>query len=477
MQCSCARGYGTAYAERLALWYNVVDYISTKTKTMFGKDTNDQSAVAPQSPQAGAANGDSFVVRTMEDDLKGDGAVAVAAKQGHHTVRANQEMASMTGASNTDADANNAPSPFLEEAGSASAAAMQAVSSQSAAPQANQHIVQAQQAQVKTSTVSPKQTLAENVQAVSPKLKGGSGGKALKILLVFFAILLILVLLFWFLLRAGFVSTQTVLTMLGMQNQMEQAIATNSPDVVTDDMPDVMIAEQEVSMEQSLGNAMFVEMEPQKRAGVPMADVAIEVKDGATKKDLATALATVAETGPHTIDLMAEGDYMTFTVFATRFLEGVYPGLLTALDQPIQLYISKEGVQNRVTIYTTTTDPAATRDALRVGESTLVQGLSPIFLFAEPNAQNVVFEDSDYKGVPIRFYNFLPDTTQSVDYASHYQHVFMGTSRSTMRGVMDQVFAAEAEDGDADMSEDMQPAPVVSAELSTMSASDPAGDQ
>ncbi len=141
------------------------------------------------------------------------------------------------------------------------------------------------------------------------------------------------------------------------------------------------------------------------------------------------------------------GQPVTFEKFAELFLPLLPSDVSENLIGPLELYILPEGDDYRVGLFTLSDDPEQTRAALRQAEPLLPNVLRPLMLFSPENgvAGEYEFEDNSHKNIPIRFYNFKPDASQSVDYAIHYRNVFIGTSKKTMRQMMDMVFAREEE--------------------------------
>ncbi len=175
------------------------------------------------------------------------------------------------------------------------------------------------------------------------------------------------------------------------------------------------------------------------------ADATITISSQAAIADVVEILKTVAmQKGASVVvfDVVRDtGTPISLGEFAKQFLPHMPPALLSILDQPVQIYVMKQSGEQRIGLHTYTSQSNMVRNYLRSFETHLITGLSPLFLFTPSSVHETVFDDSAYKGVPIRFYNFVPDATQSVDYAIHYDHVFLGTSRVTMHMMMDHVFA------------------------------------
>ncbi len=166
------------------------------------------------------------------------------------------------------------------------------------------------------------------------------------------------------------------------------------------------------------------------------------ISQQATTIDVVNTLRSIVDTSESemVVDVIADGEPMPFSVFAHRFLTVIPDDIVDAMNQPFQLYILPSDYGVRFGIHTYTEMSEALRNNLRTMETTLIKGFAPLYNFDIPPVVNAEFEDSDHRGVPIRFYNFTPDAAASIDYATHYDHVFFGTSRATMYRMMDRVF-------------------------------------
>ncbi|HHH12514.1 MAG TPA: hypothetical protein ENJ77_01405 [Candidatus Moranbacteria bacterium] len=140
-----------------------------------------------------------------------------------------------------------------------------------------------------------------------------------------------------------------------------------------------------------------------------------------------------------------KGEPIPFAEFAARFLPLLSPEVADTVPTPFSIYILPEGDDYRVGLALISADPDKTRAALRKEEANLPNALRPLMLFKPEGEQPLEykFEDNSHRSIPIRFYNFKPDASQSVDYTVHYDNVFIGTSKKTMRKMMDLVFAEQ----------------------------------
>ncbi len=177
------------------------------------------------------------------------------------------------------------------------------------------------------------------------------------------------------------------------------------------------------------------------------ADVAITVGDTATAMDVVRMLREIADSksGEVVVNVVTENDApMQFVAFANRFLPILPTDITRDLTEPFQIYILRDGGAARIAIHTFTTAPVRTRDVLRSMETVLIRAFAPLYLFDVSVTRNAEFDDASHRNVPIRFYSFTSDDRASIDYATHYDHVFFATSRATMYRVMDRVFDHDA---------------------------------
>ena len=389
---------------------------------MFGKKKNKASAQSARSTGAPEA----FDVHTMADDIA-RGAAGTAAPVSGSAPTAPQPQQQPQ-----DTAAVASPSPFLAETQKSAPAARQ----QSAMPAATE--------QKKPSQQSVSQNTAP--QAAQQKK---STGLAWLLLAIFVGILGVLV---WFVWSSGL--AQGIVGRFASQ-QTTRIVTQNSGPHIPEDVPETTPQDAE--------RVKTVELYDYNDARFPQATKSIAVTSQAISPDITQKLKEIVsiQEGPmeEIIGVFDENNApLPFAVFAKRFLPQLPTAMLTALDQPFQIYIlPQQNGLRRVGIHTYSSQPEQTRDALRMYETTLPRGLSPLFLFAPPQVQNAVFDDSDYKNIPIRFYNFTPDASESIDYATHYDHVFLGTSRAVLRRMMDMVFAYDATVQDAATTQGVQP--------------------
>ncbi len=346
------------------------------------------------------ANATQFTIRTMADDI-----AQVPMK----------ETISAHGNTSTTDTQEKGPSPFLQEVEKT------AVPTQKNATQ--QHDSRASQ-----KTMSS----VESVQSRTIHKERSHSSFVTWILGILFV--LIVAVTVWFVLRAGLMTGifgSDDVSIAGLREEVSQ-------DSSSGDQGDVPA--QEITTVLSVAPYEYSDML------FMSADGALDILTQATPMDILAKIKEVINTTnkpfnePIILDVLVDGAPISFGVFAQRFLPSMPVDVLTGMNRPFQIYILPQGGEKRIGIHTYTTEPDATRTALRKNEALLVKAFSPLYLFAQQSPSNVLFEDSAHSGVPIRFYNFAPDATQSIDYAIHYDHVFFGTSRPTMRMMMDAVF-------------------------------------
>ena len=75
--------------------------------------------------------------------------------------------------------------------------------------------------------------------------------------------------------------------------------------------------------------------------------------------------------------------------------------------------------------------------AVVANETTLPEAFNPFLNGLGSTAVNVIFADSSYKTHPIRYFNLNATEAYSVDYTINNVQWVVGTSKNTMRAILD----------------------------------------
>jgi hypothetical protein len=137
-----------------------------------------------------------------------------------------------------------------------------------------------------------------------------------------------------------------------------------------------------------------------------------------------------------------DGAALTFATFAQQFLPLLPQNLLTSMNLPFTIYSVNNGASEYISITALTEDSAATNTILRQNETVLPEAVTPILFGTSLDLLEApAFQDSIYRKIPTRFYTIDSTTGQSINYATHYEHVFFGAGSYALQTVMDTVFA------------------------------------
>ena len=115
------------------------------------------------------------------------------------------------------------------------------------------------------------------------------------------------------------------------------------------------------------------------------------------------------------------------------------PGeILETLDEPFSLYLVIDQGRPRVVLLSYAKDEATLKTTLQIHEKSLGTALDPFFLdMTTAQKGNLVFRDGSYLDRPVRFSNVDETFGLSVDYAVRGKQWILGTSKDSLRAVLD----------------------------------------
>lgn len=133
-----------------------------------------------------------------------------------------------------------------------------------------------------------------------------------------------------------------------------------------------------------------------------------------------------------------DNDPVAFSIFS--ILYGLdLSSVLDSLDEEFSLFIYPDSLNNRVGLAVNIKDATSIKTAMTAKEKTLIKDLSPLYLGIAPNPITQTFSDSTYKNVEIRYVNINPSETLSVDYTISETQLIIGTSKNTLRAIIDKL--------------------------------------
>lgn len=129
---------------------------------------------------------------------------------------------------------------------------------------------------------------------------------------------------------------------------------------------------------------------------------------------------------------------LAFSRFAYLAKLNVPAELLGTLDEPFSLYIFIDDGRPRVALLAYAKDTPAFEAELKKNEKNLAAALEPLFLDVTTAPKyNLTFRDSTYLERPVRFTNVDDSLGLSVDYAVRGRQWIIGTSKDSLRSVLD----------------------------------------
>lgn len=111
--------------------------------------------------------------------------------------------------------------------------------------------------------------------------------------------------------------------------------------------------------------------------------------------------------------------------------------LLASLDEKFSLYFYKDAGAIRTGLKVKTKDKAITLTELLKEEKNLPTQLSMLFVNDKPSVMEVTFKDGNYNGNSVRYANLNTNQTLSIDYSVTQSDLFIGTSKNTLRTIID----------------------------------------
>lgn len=135
-----------------------------------------------------------------------------------------------------------------------------------------------------------------------------------------------------------------------------------------------------------------------------------------------------------------DNDPVAFSIFSILLDLKLSP-VLDSLDEEFSLFIYPDSDNIRLGLAVNVKDKDQIIATLTIKENTLINDLTPLFLNVTPEITSKAFQDSQYKNFDIRFVNLDTGETISVDYTLSEDQLIVGTSKNTIRAVIDKISA------------------------------------
>jgi hypothetical protein len=128
---------------------------------------------------------------------------------------------------------------------------------------------------------------------------------------------------------------------------------------------------------------------------------------------------------------------IAFHIFAAVLKLDFSQQILDTLDDNFSLFALQDETVTRLGLAIKTKDAEAARNELNQNENILPDSLKPLFLDEVVVPANKVFEKSTYNDAQIHYFNIDSNKKQSIDYTITNNLLLIGTSKQTLRSIID----------------------------------------
>lgn len=140
----------------------------------------------------------------------------------------------------------------------------------------------------------------------------------------------------------------------------------------------------------------------------------------------------------------AQNKPIGFKAFSSLANLKLSSSLLNLLGDNFSLFIYNETAGPRIGLIIEAKNSASLEKILLQEEKMLADELNPIFL-ENTYDKTKPFESTDYSGAKIRYQNIISPDILSIDYAIHQNKLVFGTTRATMRAIIDRLNSTKEE--------------------------------
>lgn len=130
---------------------------------------------------------------------------------------------------------------------------------------------------------------------------------------------------------------------------------------------------------------------------------------------------------------------IAFPIFATAAKFNLSPTLLSTLGETSSFYIYNDNGVQRVAFAVDIKRQESFTNEITKQQPTLIKDASFLFFGATPETTTGKFSDGKYGDVQIKFINLNKEETLSIDYTTIGSQFVMGTSKNTLRAVIDKL--------------------------------------
>jgi hypothetical protein len=134
----------------------------------------------------------------------------------------------------------------------------------------------------------------------------------------------------------------------------------------------------------------------------------------------------------------AQNKALGFKDFSKLFGLKFSPALMALLGENFSLYIYKDITAPKVGIVIESRDDINLAKVLLSEEKNLADEISPLFFTSDYRTEKA-FAGSDYGGAKIRYQNVISPDMLSVDYTAYKNRLIIGTTKLTLRSIIDKL--------------------------------------
>lgn len=186
----------------------------------------------------------------------------------------------------------------------------------------------------------------------------------------------------------------------------------------------------------------------------------IDVESTTTQQDIATELKTIAQnmqkqdmTGPISFIVTDQNSNpVSFHVFSMSAGMNIPQDILISLEEGFEIYAYNDGMKGvRFGFVIDAKDVETLHTAILASETNLPKLFDIVLNDLGTSATGIVFNDNSYETYPIRYYNLNEEESYSIDYTINNKSWIIGTTKNTLRAIIDSLKEAETSNIDRNL--------------------------
>ena len=112
--------------------------------------------------------------------------------------------------------------------------------------------------------------------------------------------------------------------------------------------------------------------------------------------------------------------------------------LLSLLDESFSIFVYSDNGKPHFGLLLSLKDASSGVESIKKQEASIPSGFSELLYENMAVLKNVTFRSGEYNGAPIRFVNIDAGANYSFDYSVQGKEWYIGTSKDTLRAILDQ---------------------------------------